>query len=960
MRRKTTGSVWRTANATPIIISILLITVFLVSPICVVSADYGSNDPTAVTESALQPAGVKDPAGCYGGKSIITVLTDESDQKSPAIWGDLLVWEDYRNWVSDVYCYNFSNGEEKQITNDFYDQFNPEIWGKWIVWEDDRNGDLDIFGYCIESNTEVPVYSGFGDQMGPCVWGDRAVWYSQEYYGGPASVVYCDLDDMVPHIISENGKNPSLYQDLVVWEDTRNGEDNTDIYLFNITSGEERHLTADSSCQRYPEIYGHMVVYEDYRKGSPRIWVYDLETGSERPLGGGEAEGETPSLCGDWAAWLSRGDSGYFISLESLSVNCTIDIPVNCGLRPDMGSSRVAYTDYPASSYDVGVLTLGAEEGLFYASFSNNETVGNPSLTVQFNDTSVGDPLGWRWDFGDGSTSNVQNPVHTFTEPGIYAVTLWIYDQAHRDAVRKDGLISVGSEPLAQCSPDRSWGPAPLTVTFEDLSTGHPDSWSWDFGDSGTSSEENPTHTYPNAGTYNVTLSIQNQFGTNITPVPLQITVVPSCIETFELDVPGIITESLPEGQYVRINTSEAGSSVVLDENGTVIHIAPDPSTGMCSIIMHSKNETGFMETGGGWIEGFVNGVFFDSGSMNQSGNTCFPVTGCFYNLSLWSDLLPGGVLTTQAFEGSMPEDWALYCDVAHNHDCWLKETAYSVIFNKHCNNLTGPANLTFAVSSEWLQENGWSDNGTLPVDTDPQGGKVYIDGIFRGRSPVTVTGLFDGLHRIDIEYAGYEPQNCTVYLEGVRDSVGVMRIGDDGQGDLLPAQFLYHDPGTNMDYFGVSSPEGLSRFSLVTLGKSGNLFQIFYLEIQKVLPQAPSGGGGGGGGGYSGSGNEVASEASPQVNPTPVQTAVVPKETIATSQVNEKPPAAARLSQPLAADTPVSSGSAEQMGGSPVVSQLPFTMALLKNLSVVFLVFFITIVLYVRWKRSGGGEGNE
>jgi hypothetical protein len=51
-------------------------------------------------------------------------------------------------------------------------------------------------------------------------------------------------------------------------------------------------------------------------------------------------------------------------------------------------------------------------------------------------------------------------------------------------------------------------GAAPLTVKFTDESTGDPKSWSWDFGDGGTSAERNPTHTYTLPGTYTVTLTV--------------------------------------------------------------------------------------------------------------------------------------------------------------------------------------------------------------------------------------------------------------------------------------------------------------------------------------------------------------------------------------------------------------------------------------------------------------------
>jgi hypothetical protein len=57
-------------------------------------------------------------------------------------------------------------------------------------------------------------------------------------------------------------------------------------------------------------------------------------------------------------------------------------------------------------------------------------------------------------------------------------------------------------------SADVTAGPAPLTVRFTDESTGDPKSWSWDFGDGGTSAERNPTHTYTLPGTYTVTLTV--------------------------------------------------------------------------------------------------------------------------------------------------------------------------------------------------------------------------------------------------------------------------------------------------------------------------------------------------------------------------------------------------------------------------------------------------------------------
>ena len=58
-------------------------------------------------------------------------------------------------------------------------------------------------------------------------------------------------------------------------------------------------------------------------------------------------------------------------------------------------------------------------------------------------------------------------------------------------------------------------GEAPLLVTFTDSSTNNPTSWQWDFGDGGTSSVQNPTHEYTTAGTYTVSLTVSNAYGTD-------------------------------------------------------------------------------------------------------------------------------------------------------------------------------------------------------------------------------------------------------------------------------------------------------------------------------------------------------------------------------------------------------------------------------------------------------------
>ena len=95
-------------------------------------------------------------------------------------------------------------------------------------------------------------------------------------------------------------------------------------------------------------------------------------------------------------------------------------------------------------------------------------------------------------------------------------------------AKRSDGSMAAGTHgrgmffstgftstaPLnAAFTPDKTSGVFPLTISFNDRSTGSPSTWSWDFGDGTTSTDQSPSHTYTAAGKYNVSLSISD--GTN-------------------------------------------------------------------------------------------------------------------------------------------------------------------------------------------------------------------------------------------------------------------------------------------------------------------------------------------------------------------------------------------------------------------------------------------------------------
>jgi PKD repeat protein len=143
--------------------------------------------------------------------------------------------------------------------------------------------------------------------------------------------------------------------------------------------------------------------------------------------------------------------------------------------------------------------------------FSASVTSGNAPLSVDFTDETRAAVESWYWEFGDGGTSSEQNPSHTYLAEGLYTVTLTAANVNGQDMARKVDYIGVGAPPttVAAFSATPTSGNAPLDVTFTDESTGALlSAWAWDFGDGGTSTEQNPTHQYTVAGNHTVSLTV--------------------------------------------------------------------------------------------------------------------------------------------------------------------------------------------------------------------------------------------------------------------------------------------------------------------------------------------------------------------------------------------------------------------------------------------------------------------
>jgi subtilisin family serine protease len=110
-------------------------------------------------------------------------------------------------------------------------------------------------------------------------------------------------------------------------------------------------------------------------------------------------------------------------------------------------------TDLGTTGYDIyyGYGLLNAEAAIAHAQInvSSDVAIGPVPLFVNFTGSAAGTVTSWSWDFGDGSTSSEQNPMHEYTQPGYYSVTTTVITGGESFSKTIEGMESVYSDTLA-------------------------------------------------------------------------------------------------------------------------------------------------------------------------------------------------------------------------------------------------------------------------------------------------------------------------------------------------------------------------------------------------------------------------------------------------------------------------------------------------------------------------------
>ena len=135
----------------------------------------------------------------------------------------------------------------------------------------------------------------------------------------------------------------------------------------------------------------------------------------------------------------------------------------------------------------------------YQVNFTNNSTSGSGAINLI------------QWAFGDGNSGSGTPISNTYTNAGMYNVTLSVSDvNGCSDVLTIPNYITVQDLGIVDFIANQTENcVAPFTVNFSDLTNPNPNfSYLWDFGDGNTSTQQNPTHTYTTVANFNVSLTV--------------------------------------------------------------------------------------------------------------------------------------------------------------------------------------------------------------------------------------------------------------------------------------------------------------------------------------------------------------------------------------------------------------------------------------------------------------------
>jgi len=289
--------------------------------------------------------------------------------------------------------------------------------------------------------------------------------------------------------------------------------DSVDFDDVNCTESDFKVWTSETNGYYYEEKYGSVDVAGDSSfttteiiplQNPMRITVADAECDNPPIV---DLGGDTMHVCFGSQGSINAGNTGSDFEWNTGETTQTIYVSTE-------GNYIVTVTD-PKGCYTIDSIQV-VLDSIPHPEFttidgSSYKCVGE---TFTFTNTSTidasGAPMTYLWEFGDGYSVTDSATSHAYLTAGDYTVTLTAVSNSGCD-VSATKLLTVNPLPEVAFTFNNVCNLEP--IDFSNTTAGAIMSQDWDFGDGNTSTLTNPTHTYAGTGSYNVTLTIQNNFG---------------------------------------------------------------------------------------------------------------------------------------------------------------------------------------------------------------------------------------------------------------------------------------------------------------------------------------------------------------------------------------------------------------------------------------------------------------
>jgi beta propeller repeat protein len=190
----------------------------------------------------------------------------DSVKLNPDVFGNRVVWQDYRNGDYDLYQYDLVSGQESVLVAAPGEQQKPRISGDRVAWEDTRNGTVDIYLYDLTTGTETALLTSAADEKLHDLVGNQLV-YSRNTSDTGTDIRVLDLDTGAETLVLEPpiAHDVTFSADRIAWRDSRDGKNS--VYLYDLRTGQERRITQHPAGQSDPSLIENYLVWMDQRAG---------------------------------------------------------------------------------------------------------------------------------------------------------------------------------------------------------------------------------------------------------------------------------------------------------------------------------------------------------------------------------------------------------------------------------------------------------------------------------------------------------------------------------------------------------------------------------------------------------------------------------------------------------------------------------------------------------------------